>query len=68
MGKSAVESKTIWGAILTAIPVLSSACEQLIGSGFLPPAAVPIVGLAGITLTILGRLAAKEPVTSVLPK
>ena len=68
MGKSALESKTIWGAILTAIPTLSAACEQLLGSGFLPPAAVPVVGLAGVALTILGRLTAKEPVTTFLPK
>jgi hypothetical protein len=68
MGKALVLSKTFWGSVLAALPAVSEALNQAVGSGFLPPQAMPWVAGVGAVLAFLGRITASEEITSVFPK
>lgn len=67
-GKSALESKAILGNILCLAPFVSEVLEKALGSGFVPLPVAPYLVLFGSVLSIVGRVVACEPITSVLPK
>jgi hypothetical protein len=66
--KSIFQSKTFWGAVLTAIaaisPVVAKNVEEYQNTGKIDPNSVSqiVVVLATTGLTILGRIEATEPV------
>ena len=55
------QSKTIWGAILSALATAAALISNAVGWSIPLDWIVPIAGALGITVTIYGRSVAKAP-------
>ena len=64
-GKALIASTTFWGSIISTLPLISEAANQLIGTGLLPPQVAVIVAASGAVISVLGRIFASEPITGV---
>jgi len=66
--KSAIQSKTLLGVVIAAIPMLDGVYSQLtaLPIGFLPPHIASIVSGLGLALAFIGRLTANKNISGVL--
>lgn len=66
--KSAVESRTIWASVAGFVVAIIPIVHSVVSSGVLPAIVTPYLGAVFAVLAIIGRVKAKGPITSVLPK
>lgn len=67
-GKSAIASVTIWGSLISIIPIILDTAVDLGSVGvFGPHSAAIVAGLGGL-ISLYGRLTADTEITSILPK
>lgn len=66
--KSVLGSKTIWGAVIAAVPLAQGEIANALATPGLPHWLVVSLGVVGFSLTLVGRISATHTITSVLPQ
>lgn len=67
-GKSALSSISIWGSLISIVPIVLQTAVDIGQLGAFGPHSAAIVAALGGVITLYGRLTATKKITSVLPK
>jgi len=62
----ALQSKTIWGIVITLVPTFLEVLDVVVNSGVLPPPVSGVIQVIGAGLATYGRIYARTPIKGVL--